>query len=797
VMFSCDWSEGRIWAIKMQPDGASYRASSEVFLKGKPLNATDIEVGPDGGLYMFTGGRGTKTLLYRVRYAGIGPQTKPVNVTPLLSAIRQPQPSSAWSRQRVAAIKQQVGGKWNAELPLLVRDTKATEADRVSALRTMGWYGPPLSKEFLLELSVDKQPAVRAAACTHLGQLESDDAIADRLVELVADGDAHVRRRALESLRRGNYKIATNGLIRSLSTVDRFESWSARRQLETLPADSWYPLILKTDVPREFLQLALARLIVDPDKEFSVEAIARVTELLNEYVSDRDFTDMMRLVQVAMIRGNVTAEDMPRLGEIIAEEFPADNPNMNRELIRILSYLREASIKNRYLKYLDSDLSPADRLHVVAHLRLLGDAWNTEDKVKLLRAIHRDDDEEQSLPPYIQNIGRDLASLLSPDEHRVILAGGSIYPEAALAVLYELPADLSLEQIQELQVLDRRLINVPGPSADRLRAGIVAVLARGADDRAMEYLRYAYDRDVERRPTIAIGLAQNAKGPNWAYLLRSLPVLDEATCREVLQQLSSVAQKPAANDAASVGYYHDVVDVVGKYTGETAEAAIALLEKWQSIPPRGTDVSLPQAVAKWRQWYVQQYPRGPQLASLATATPSQHHTLDSLLSYLNSHPPATPADVQHGAAVFEKAQCGKCHRFGSRGESMGPDLSQVAQRFTQRDLLVSILEPSRAISDQYVSKTLVDASGKSHTGIVGSGGRRDYVVLKSDGTKVRIPREEVEEIVPSTTSVMPSGLLDSLTVQEVYELVAYLSSSSQASHRVAGRAATQSQIKKR
>ncbi len=69
-MFVCDWSYGRIYAIHLDPDGASYRCRAELFLEGQPLNVTDLTFGPDGAMYFTTGGRGTQSGLYRVRPVG-------------------------------------------------------------------------------------------------------------------------------------------------------------------------------------------------------------------------------------------------------------------------------------------------------------------------------------------------------------------------------------------------------------------------------------------------------------------------------------------------------------------------------------------------------------------------------------------------------------------------------------------------------------------------------------------------------------------------------------------------------
>jgi len=63
-----DWTYGRILAVHIGPRGAGYRASAETFLQGRPLNVTDLAIGPDGALYIVTGGRKTQSALYRIAY---------------------------------------------------------------------------------------------------------------------------------------------------------------------------------------------------------------------------------------------------------------------------------------------------------------------------------------------------------------------------------------------------------------------------------------------------------------------------------------------------------------------------------------------------------------------------------------------------------------------------------------------------------------------------------------------------------------------------------------------------------
>ena len=64
--------------------------------------------------------------------------------------------------------------------------------------------------------------------------------------------------------------------------------------------------------------------------------------------------------------------------------------------------------------------------------------------------------------------------------------------------------------------------------------------------------------------------------------------------------------------------------------------------------------------------------------------------------------------------------CAACHRFGSEGGGVGPDLTAVAGRFGVRDLLEAIVEPSKVISDQYAAVSIAKKDGQVVTGRVGN-----------------------------------------------------------------------------
>lgn len=152
AFFAADWAFGRILAVHLSPRGATYEGTFEPFVSGQPLNVTDLEFGPDGAMYFVTGGRGTRSSLYRVTYDGParaepGPTASPSrDLRKALEAGQDPWPSlgSADRAIRTAA---------RLELerrPLADWRTKAlAERDRRSALTALLAFARSATKEDL------------------------------------------------------------------------------------------------------------------------------------------------------------------------------------------------------------------------------------------------------------------------------------------------------------------------------------------------------------------------------------------------------------------------------------------------------------------------------------------------------------------------------------------------------------------------------------------------------------------------------------------------------------------------
>jgi putative heme-binding domain-containing protein len=132
-----------------------------------------------------------------------------------------------------------------------------------------------------------------------------------------------------------------------------------------------------------------------------------------------------------------------------------------------------------------------------------------------------------------------------------------------------------------------------------------------------------------------------------------------------------------------------------------------------------------------------------------------------------------------GRELFSAANCFKCHRVRLEGGSTGPDLTGVAGRFSNRNLLESIIEPSKVVSDQYEKMQFQLVDGRVIEGRVINLNGDNLMVLTNmydPDSIVPVKRSEVEVSQVSRTSMMPEGLLDTLTKDEILDLMAYLKS---------------------
>ncbi|MCS7166215.1 MAG: HEAT repeat domain-containing protein [Gemmatales bacterium] len=160
------------------------------------------------------------------------------------------------------------------------------------------------------------------------------------------------------------------------------------------------------------------------------------------------------------------------------------------------------------------------------------------------------------------------------------------------------------------------------------------------------------------------------------------------------------------------------------------------------------------------------------LARLDASAAHQKEKLDKLLAALK------PGDVRRGQQVFHsaKAACSSCHAIGYLGGRIGPDLTRIGALRSERDLLESIVFPNASFVQSYEPILVATRDGRVFNGLLREDRPEDILLILGPDQQVRIPRSEIEEIQPSKVSLMPSGLDQQLTLEELADLLAFLKS---------------------
>ena len=135
--------------------------------------------------------------------------------------------------------------------------------------------------------------------------------------------------------------------------------------------------------------------------------------------------------------------------------------------------------------------------------------------------------------------------------------------------------------------------------------------------------------------------------------------------------------------------------------------------------------------------------------------------------------------AERGRSLFTSPtglQCASCHQVLGAGRELGPDLSQVAKKYSKDQLLRHILEPSLAIEPRYATWIADLTDGETLTGCVIQETASEVMLRDAAGNTHRLMREKLQKLSKSPTSLMPEGLLSQSTAQEVADLLEYLSS---------------------
>jgi putative heme-binding domain-containing protein len=672
-MLLCDWSLGRILAVRMEHRGASYAATASNLVTGQPLNCTDIEVGPDGAVYFTTGGRGTQGGLFRVSWSQARPD--PLVAKPTAAdALRFSSPLASFTRSRVEAIRRADPEAWAEVLKRVAKNSAGghSDRDRIRALDLLCQHGPQPEDELLIALASDADRAVRRRATALLGQRVSQP-VREALARALADSDPFVRRRACEGfMQQPRETIPTAALLPLLVDPDRGIRFAAR--IAIVHGDRQQLLSALGTVhkpqPRMEVEGMIAYMLSSTLQERRQDFLLRREARLLERRLEPDVqTDLLRLIELTYLLGDKKADASAseELRPILLGLFSisTDSP-ANREIARLLAFLDEPRAVDAILRHQAAVTDQTAQLHDAYCLRALKRGWSAAAKRQFWAWYQTASGQEggYSFQGYLDVMLQRLVALLSPEEIAEYLAHGERFPFPTRVLVRQLDLGADPHRVSALADLYRRVSPGQRSSIEAdLRAVIIEKLRRSHSAEARAALRDLVPNNFGQSKVIARPIAGQKE--------HTLPVLvDRVLNADVMKTASS---------------------------------------------PRGKE-------------------------------------------------------------VIERAKCLDCHKFGSKGEGVGPDLTAISSRFRPVEILESIVEPSKVISDQYKSVTVATSDGKIYNGMPVVSDGPNLVLLLADGTKATIPKTEIEAQRESKVSVMPLGLIDALSYQEIADLLALFSS---------------------
>ena len=163
----------------------------------------------------------------------------------------------------------------------------------------------------------------------------------------------------------------------------------------------------------------------------------------------------------------------------------------------------------------------------------------------------------------------------------------------------------------------------------------------------------------------------------------------------------------------------------------------------------------------------------PAIRAAAAASEEKKHKLEMLGSVV-----AKKGRPDEGRRLYESGRgtCIACHQIGDKGRAIGPNLSRIGQIRLERDILESILFPSNTLARDYEAHAIETSDGQTVLGIIKSHTAEGLLLVDISGLEHNVPHASIIANTTLTTSLMPPGLDQTLTEQELLDLVAWLRS---------------------
>ncbi|MEJ7592240.1 MAG: PVC-type heme-binding CxxCH protein [Planctomycetaceae bacterium] len=795
ALFMLDWTLGRILTVPLIQEGAGWNKGGFVFAEGRDqfgFAPTDIEVAPDGSLFVSVGGRGTRGSVFRI--VSDAPANPPVAARTdvgsqkLNSVLDAPQPNSSWSRATWIPLAISLGPDVFREAAL--RETRRVP-ERLRAIEILVEMFGGLDTVTASKLTLAGSSLVRARTAWAIGRSRPDSPEPEILRKLITDRDPFVQRFALEALTSATsdatFVVTAPSIAAALASDDRIVRLSAALLISRMNDDHRNAIAKAlASNPRALMWFHMGRCLRSPLQSAPAAAVA-ADVLVSTTSSSEDRGDAARILQMTLgdvgpVKDRPVMFDgyAPRLPlaslerEInpvmtkVATAFPSGDANLDHELIRLIAMTTpfNRELFTRLLASITDSTLPADDIHRLAAISQFDIERSHDESVATAKALVGIDIKIRKYglkqdTNWDDRIGELYKALCKVDPAMpTLLAEQPGFGEPGhVLFLTQVPQAAIPRAIEGL------VKTIQSDPEYKWSNDVVFTIAESTQPEQLALLRAQLD-NLSVRDSVLITIADKATKEDREILLSGL---ESPQLNAVEACLKALAKLPRSNAAAEqfqlLAAARRMMNDQREF--QLREIAMRLLENNTSQAQQFVFGEVgyclqPESMQLWQTWLEQRYPdyHPPQTSDVAQKVLLSLETVDW-----------NAGNADNGRRLFERLACARCH--GGR-QALGPDLKGVTKRFSRHDLFASIVEPNRDISPRYQTTSIETKAGKVYTGLIVYESVDGLLLRDAEHRTYRIEASDMENKVLLRNSLMPAGLLKDTQPGDLADLDKYL-----------------------
>ncbi len=796
-VFALDWTFGKVYFLRLQPDGATYRSKPEVFMESIGANGfapTDAVVAPDGALLLSIGGRKTRGSVYRIEYVGDGKtpvKRPPPPSTDLDKVLYAHQPLDEWSRAQWMPLARKLGAE---PFAAAVAEEKLNASARVRAIEVLTELFGGLPERAARASAQAGSPLVRARVAWSLGRAPCSG-FADLLKKLVEDQHPKVRAVALTAFLEQHQQCADEDLgsilVASLGHADKRVRQAAARLAAIRPEPQWKKLQSALDKGSPEVQLGgtLAAVWRAPETDFHPQALDTALTILAATKETELRLQALRLIQLALgdwrwnepsvevytayelassLKGK--EETRARVLKAVQPLFPAEESRLNEELARLLAMLEDndPALPGKVVAFWTKDSTATQDLHyliVLSRLRGPRDEKLSARIADVILGLHRklEGQEQRIKQNWSTRLAEVITRLLQQDRRLAAeLLKHSDFARSAHVLLANALGG------EERQQAGRLFLAAVKKDTDFVWSGpLIELLGQLPAEDVRPVLRGQWSNFALRDAI----LPELAEKPEEADRAKFLTGLESSQSPVIRLSLTALEQLPRDTTAKNVV---PLLQLLRRLQQEPKEAplrgqALGLLERQTGQPfsikeTETKPAALKQAYQPVFDWFARAHPA---LVAILNGGEEDWETWSQRLKTV----PWDRGSPERGAVLYRDRACLACHSGTTR---LGPDLTGVTSRFSREDLFQTILSPSRDVAPLYRTTLIQTDKGIIHSGLVIFESADGVILQTGATTTLRLATTDIANRQPSSRSLMPDGLLKDLKLEDLADLYAYL-----------------------